>query len=51
MTEIKNMLSQIGEFIFVEMGGVKKVTYDETKNSCVILTDDGKEYVLEIKPK
>ena len=51
MTEIENILSQIGEFVFVEMGGIKSVTYDGTKNSCVILTDDGKEYVLEIKPK
>ena len=55
MTEAEDILVQIGEFIYVEMEGIKKVTYGEkskgTQNTLVILTTSGKEYILEIKPQ
>ena len=52
---MENILAQIGEFVFVEMAGVKGVGYEKNENGVMarlmILFDDGKEFVLEIKQK
>ena len=54
MTEIEKVLAQIGEFVFVEMGGIKSINYetdeDGKQTSFMMLTDDGKEYIIGIKP-
>ena len=51
VTASENILTQIGEFVYTEMSEVKSVTYAKDGQSFVILFDNGKEFVIEIKPK
>lgn len=47
---MESVLVQLGELVFVEMDDIKSVT-QETKTSFVILTNDGKEFIIEIRQK
>jgi len=57
LNDCENMLVQISEFVFTEMGGVKSVKHNTEENneqsaSCVIVMNDQdteKEFVVEIK--
>jgi len=53
MNDCEKILVQISEFVFTEMDDIKDikhVTYDDKEqNAFIILTDDGKEFVVEIK--
>jgi len=55
VNKIESILVQIGEFVCVEIDGIKDVVYgdkeDKTQNKLVILTDNNEEYILEIKQK
>jgi len=56
MTEMERMLVEISEFVFVDMGGgvktVKHIVDENDMQTCfVMLTEDGKEYVVEIRAK
>ena len=55
MKAIEMILAQIGEFVFTEMIEVKNISYNldskGEQTSFVILFDNGKEFVIEIKPK
>jgi len=51
MADIENnILVQISEFVYTEMDEIKSVKH-ETKTSFVIQTNDGKEFIIEIKDK
>ena len=48
MTESESILVQIGEFVLTEIEGIKDVKHNK-EQSFNIVTDDGKEFVVEIK--
>ena len=51
MKDCENILAQIGEFVYSEMGDVKSVTCAKDGQSFVVLFGNGKEFIIEIKPK
>jgi len=44
----EEILAQISQFIFTEITGIKNVKHDN-KQSFTVVTDSGKELVVEIK--
>ena len=55
MENNESILIQIGEFVLVEMGGVKDVTYDkkeaDTKSSFTMTTDNEEKFIVTVESK